>query len=269
MESMTQGRAEWIPMPEPESGGVSILARAHRPGLEFLSGGGELGALMRAKDWTNTSLGPVEHWPRSLRTSVSTCLQCAFPILVWWGPQLAMLYNDEYAQVIGPEKHPAALGAPGAEVWPEIWHIIGPMLSGVLTRGEATRSRDLLLNVARHGYPEEAYFSFSYSPIHDDTGAVGGVFCPVIETTQRVIGERRLRTLRDLAASCKGAENEARAYHSAAAVLAANSQDVPFALIYRIDLAQSLAVLEATAGIAAGMPAAPDQVVLSASADDP
>src|SRR5262249_3052885 len=154
----------------------------------------------------------------------------AFPIVLWWGPELAILYNDEYGPMLGPAKHPGALGQPGALVWAEIWDVIAPMLSQVMERGEATRSRDLLLHIVRQGYPEEAYFSFSYSPIHDEGGRVAGIFCPVIETTERVIGERRLRTLRDLAASCKGAAREASAYRAAAHTLAENPWDVPFAM---------------------------------------
>jgi hypothetical protein len=162
---------------------------------EFLAGGGEMGALMRAHDWAATPLGPLATWPQSLRTSISTCLDCAFPILVWWGPQLVMLYNDEYRTILGSAKHPDAFGKPGRKVWPDIWDVIGPMLDQVMSRGEATRSRDLLLVMDRHGYVEESYFSFSYSPIRDESGGIGGVFTPVLETTGRVIGERRLRTL--------------------------------------------------------------------------
>ena len=216
---------------------------------------------MRQLDWSTTALGPVDCWPQSLRTSVGTCLNCAFPIVLWWGPELTILYNDEYKQILGPEKHPAALGQPGAQVWAEIWDVIESMLMQVYTRGEATRSRDLLLHVDR-GYPEEAYFSFSYSPIYDDDGRIGGIFCPVIETTEKVIGERRLRTLRDLAARCKGAESEEATFDAAASILAANAQDVPFAMLYAIDDRQSTAVLKATAGIMPGKSASPEAVAL-------
>src|SRR5262245_22101956 len=194
-------------------------------------GESEMARRMREHDWSRTALGPVEGWPQSLRTSVSICLDCAFPIILWWGPELAILYNDEYCPMLGPAKHPAALGQPGATVWSEIWDVIEPMLAQVMERAEATRSRDLLLHIDRAGYPEEAYFSFSYSPIHHESGKVGGVFCPVIETTEKVIGERRLRTLRDLAARCQGGESEEAAYGAAAKVLAANPHDVPFAMI--------------------------------------
>ncbi|HKE83811.1 MAG TPA: ATP-binding protein [Vicinamibacterales bacterium] len=216
---------------------------------------------MRQLDWSRTTLGPVERWSQSLRTSVSTCLNCAFPIVLWWGPELAILYNDEYRQILGPEKHPAALGQPGATVWAEIWDVIGPMLSQVFTEAEPTRSRDLLLHIDR-GYLEEAYFSFSYSPIHDEEGKIAGIFCPVIETTEKVIGERRLRTLRDLAARCKGAESEDATLDAAATILAANPQDIPFAMIYQVEERLPVAVLKVAAGIARGTAASPTEIRL-------
>src|SRR5258705_402704 len=156
---------------------------------EIFPGQTEMARRMRELDWAQTALGSVETWPQSLRTSVSTCLDCAFPIVLWWGPELAILYNEECKQILGPEKHPSALGDRGAKVWAEIWDIIGPMLTGVVARAEPTRSRDLMLQIDR-GYPEEAYFSFSYSPIHGEQGKVAGIFCPVIETTDKVIGDR-------------------------------------------------------------------------------
>ena len=234
-----------------------------RQNAEFLTGGGQMGALMRAMDWSETALGVVETWPQSLRTSVSICLSCAFPILIWWGPDLVMLYNDDYRPVLG-QKHPRALGQPGRECWREIWDIIGPMLETVLSKGEATRAEDLLLLLESNGYPEERYFSFSYSPIHDERGGVGGVFTPVKETTERVIGERRLRTLRDLAARMPEARDADTVCRFGAEVLATNALDVPFALLYRISLDGELARLVATAGIDSGAPASPTEIVLGA-----
>jgi signal transduction histidine kinase/DNA-binding response OmpR family regulator len=233
---------------------------------DVFPGQSEMAQRMRALDWSRTSLGPVEQWPQSLRTSVSTCLDCAFPIILWWGPEFTVLYNDEYRPMLGP-KHPAALGKPGLAVWSEIADVIAPMLSQVYERGAATRSRDLLLHIDR-GYPEEAYFSFSYSPIHGEHGKVGGIFCPVIETTDKIIGERRLRTLRDLAASCKGAAREDAVYQAAGTVLAANPHDIPFALIYRID-GDARAELTTVAGIHVGTAASPDSVDLREPAADP
>ena len=221
-------------------------------------GNTEMALRMREFDWSTTPLGPVEQWPQALRTAVSISLSCAFPIVLWWGPDLTLLYNDEYSAILGP-KHPSALGEPGQTVWGEIWDIVGPMLGQVMTRGEPTRSRDLKLQINR-GYSEETYFSFSYSPIFDDEGHVGGVFCPVLETTGQVIGERRLRTLRDLAATCRGADNEEAVYQAVTQVLAANPSDVPFALIYRVEDDTSVARLRATAGIQPGLISSPEIV---------
>jgi PAS domain S-box-containing protein len=200
---------------------------------DWFIGGGEMGALMRARDWSQTSLGPARNWPQSLRTAVSICLDSRFPILVWWGPELVMLYNDGYKQILGA-KHPAALGAPGRNCWPEIWDTIRPMLGGVLERGEATWSDDLLLLLERNGYPEECYFTFSYSPIRDESRGIGGVFTPVTETTERVIGERRLRTLRDLAARKSDAHSEEQTWSVAARTLAENPYDLPCAVLYKL-----------------------------------
>jgi len=192
-----------------------------------------MGELMRSFDWSSTVLGPVNTWPQSLRTSVSTCLNSRFAILVWWGPDFAMLYNDAYASILG-RKHPSALGARGRDMFPEIWHIIAPMLNGVMERGEATWSDNLLLELERNGYPEECYFTFSYSPIRDESGGIGGIFTPVQETTGQVIGERRLRTLRDLAeaARASNAKSESEICRIAAETLAKNPLDLPFAAFY-------------------------------------
>ncbi|HKU36859.1 MAG TPA: ATP-binding protein, partial [Polyangiales bacterium] len=228
-------------------------------------GPSEMARRMRELDWSKTPLGPVSGWPQSLRTMVSTLLDCAFPIILWWGPELAILYNDEYRPALGP-KHPAALGQSGAKVWAEIWDVIAPMLSQVMHEGKATRSRDMLLHIDR-GYLEESYFSFSYSPVHGEHGTVAGVFCPVIETTESVIGARRLRTLRDMAAASKRIADEQAAYQALTNVLAANPYDVPFAMIYRVDTDHGHATLAATAGIDGGAPGAPLAVPFEPSSD--
>src|SRR5258707_10020825 len=119
--------------------GRGVMALTH-----FLAGGGEIGALMRAKSWSDTLLGAPETWPEALKMAVSICLNSRFPISLWWGPELLMLYNDAWRPILGKAKHPAALGRPGIESWPEIWDIIGAQFTSVLTRGEATWSDDLL-----------------------------------------------------------------------------------------------------------------------------
>src|SRR5581483_6665072 len=199
---------------------------------------------------------------QSLKTSVSICLASRFPILIWWGPEFVKLYNDAYAAIIG-DKHPRALGAPGREVWPEIWDIIGPMLASVIERGEATWSADQMLPLRRKGYTEECYFTFSYSPIRDESGGVGGVFTAVTETTERVVGERRLATLRELAASAVEAQTAEAACVAAATVLAANPADLPFALIYLLDSAGQHAHLAGAAGLAPAGAASPTVVSLA------
>jgi PAS domain S-box-containing protein len=153
-------------------------------GLNFLSDGGEMGALMRAHDWSSSPLGPTEYWPQSLRTVVSLMLTSKFPMFVAWGPELAFLYNDGYRPIFGA-KHPHALGLPFREVWSEIWSDIEPLVTKALA-GEATYHEDLHLVMERNGYPEDTWYTFSYSPVRDETGGIAGMFCACTETTQEV-----------------------------------------------------------------------------------
>src|SRR5262245_17902697 len=193
---------------------MSMNLPSHGAGLsdacEFLIGGGEMGERTRAMDWSTTPVGPMAEWPQNLKTAVSICLGSRHPIVIWWGnPAYTMFYNNGYIPILGVTKHPGGLGRSGRESWSEIWPIIGPMLEGVFATGEATWSEDLLLVLHRNLPREETFFTFSYSPIRDGVGAVGGIFCACNETTSRVIGERRLRTLRDLSkmvAEAKAAE---------------------------------------------------------------
>ncbi|WP_189211325.1 ATP-binding protein [Actinokineospora fastidiosa] len=194
-----------------------------------LDAGGEMGALVGAFDWAATPLGPMDDWPQSLRTAVSVCLTSRFPILLWWGPELVMIYNDAYRPILGASKHPVALGAPGRAIWPEIWDVIGPMLRGVMAGEGATWSDDQLLLLDRNGFLEECYFTFSYSPIVDESGATGGVFCAVTETTEKLVGARRLATLGRLAAGLVDTVSPEQACARAVDVLTANRDDVPFA----------------------------------------
>jgi hypothetical protein len=127
-------------------------------------GGGELGALIRAHDWSRTELGPIASWPQSLLTAVDVCLNSRFPMVVFWGPSLLTLYNDAYRPSFGA-KHPRVLGAPAATLWPEAWHLLGPMMRQVVESGVPTWSEDQFLLMDRHGFPEETYWTFSYSPI--------------------------------------------------------------------------------------------------------
>lgn len=235
---------------------------------QLFPGDSELATRMRALDWSQTPLRAVETWPQSLRTSLSICLTSRFPILIWWGRELVMLYNDAYRPILGVSKHPQAIGQRGQECWAEIWHEIGPMLESVLNQGEATWSDDKLLLLDRNGYLEECYFTFSYSPILDETGGIGGIFTAVTETTERVLSERRLLTLSELAAKTAEITTVAAVYAASATVLAANPDDIPFALLYALDATDLQASLTAATGLVAGTELSPSEVSCGNSTTD-
>jgi PAS domain S-box-containing protein len=154
----------------------------------FLSGGGEMGAMMRAHDWSASPLGPPSAWPPALRTVVGLMINSKFPMFVAWGPELGFLYNDAYRDILG-EKHPAALGRRFRDIWSEIWADIGPLAERALA-GESTYSDRLYLVMNRHGYDEETWFTYSYSPVRDETGKVSGMYCTCVEVTDQVHAER-------------------------------------------------------------------------------
>jgi PAS domain S-box-containing protein len=156
----------------------------------FLQSDSEMGELVRKFDWSSTSLGPPDQWPPSLRTSVNILLNSQFPMFVWWGQELITIYNDAY-KIIAGDKHPALLGRSGRDGWSEIWDELTPLVENVLS-GKPTWSEDMLLNINRHGYLEESYFTFSYSPVLSESGEVTGLFCAVIETTEKVISKKKL-----------------------------------------------------------------------------
>ncbi len=246
--------------------GTSTITRAvyHEPAAapDFLAEGGEMGALMRAHDWTSTAVGPPEQWPQSLRTALSILLNSKYPMFIGWGLELEFFYNDAYRPILGANKHPRALGAPMREIWAEIWDVLGPLADRAVNRAEPTWSDDQLLIMNRFGYPEETYFTFSYSPIRDESGGIGGMFCACTETTERVLGERRLRTLSELGARAHDVRSVSEACDRAAAILEQNGTDTPFALIYLLDPDGATARLAASAGIERPHPAAPDTIDL-------
>jgi len=210
----------------------SVPAPSLAPGTEFLSGGGALSALIQAHDWSATPLGPVARWPQSLKTTVSLMLNSRHPMWVGWGPEATFLYNDAYISVLSEAKHPWALGRPAAEVWDEIWDVCGPLADRVFEHGEASFQDDVRLFMKRTDHLEEVFYSFSYSPIRDESGGVGGLFCPSAETTAKVLGARRLATLSELAAKALVKGTVADACETAMQTLAANPDDVPFALLF-------------------------------------
>jgi DNA-binding NtrC family response regulator/signal transduction histidine kinase len=196
------------------------------------AGGGEMGARMRALDWSATNLGPLEQWPQSLRACVGVMLGSGYPMLVCWGPAYTMLYNDPYRPLIGT-KHPAALGCAIREVLPETWDFLGPRFDRVMADGqEASHLTGQMFTVFRNNYLEECYFSFSYSPIGDDNGGVGGVFTTVLDMTERVIEDRRRQVLRDLASRTAEARHEEEVWRVSAQTLGQHQPSVPFAFLY-------------------------------------
>lgn len=228
---------------------------------DFLAGGGELGALMRAYPWDATELGPTASWPQSLKMAVRIMLTSLQPIWIGWGKDLTYLYNDPYKSIIGG-KHPWALGRATHDVWREIWQDIEPLLDTALGGDQGTFVESQLLIMERNGYPEETYYTFSYSPIPNDDGTVGGIFCANSDDTQRVIGERQLALLRDLAAEAAATRNWQQACEHSAAALEKSSRDLPFALIYIAESGSSAAKLVATSGIERGHLAAPEAIAL-------
>jgi PAS domain S-box-containing protein len=222
------------------------MAAPSSPLTDFLAGGGEMGERMRALDWENTPLGPPAQWPRSLKTAVRIMLTSRQAMWIGWGPELVYLYNDPYKSIIGG-KHPDALGKPTSYVWREIWSDISPRIQTVMRNNVGTYDEALLLVMERTGYPEETYYTFSYSPIPDDDGGVGGLICANTDDTQRVLRERQLALLQRLAADTANARTFAEACTRSMVALTENPFDFPFAGIYLRNEEQM--TLAATAGI--------------------
>ncbi|WP_191971087.1 PAS domain-containing protein, partial [Methylobacterium soli] len=153
------------------------------------TGGGTMGVLMRAYDWSRTSLGPQEHWSQSLLALVRVMLNSRQPMFICWGVDRTLVYNDTYAPMLG-ERHPAALGRPFFETWPEVQDEVGALMDRVFA-GDPVHMDDLQLTLHRSGYPEETHFAFSYTPVPGDDGVIVGLFCACTETTNRVTAERR------------------------------------------------------------------------------
>ncbi|RJG14962.1 hybrid sensor histidine kinase/response regulator [Massilia cavernae] len=144
-----------------------------RPSFDFLAGGGDMGALMRAADWASTGLGPPEQWPPLLKSVVRIILSSSHPMFLWWGAGLVQFYNDAYARTMGPERHPGALGQGGRECWDEIWPIIGPQIEFVMAGKGSTWNEDQLVPLTRHGRREDAWWTYGYSPVEDSEGVHG------------------------------------------------------------------------------------------------
>src|ERR1700733_5134469 len=199
----------------------------------LFASGGEMGAVMAATDWRSTPLGEPSGWAPALRTAAGVCLECRFPMLIMWGPELVMIYNDAFRPILA-EKHPRSMGQVGADCWAEIWDVVGPMLHGVLESATTIWSEDQLMVLDRRGFAEDCYFTFSYSPIRSQVGDIEGVLVTVFETTDQVVGERRMSCLRELAEARADARSSAEVIQRAADVLDRFQAEVPFACLYSV-----------------------------------
>ncbi|MEB4208504.1 ATP-binding protein [Mycobacterium sp. 94-17] len=216
--------------------------------------GGEMGRRFAEYDWDAHPLGPPDRWPAEFRTAVATALTSRFPIVLWLGPQdLFLVYNDAYISALA-DKHPAALGRPGREVWWDIWGSIGPMLAGVVATGAATWSRDLLLSMVMQGRRQDRYFTFTYGPMIAGGGEVSGIFCAVTETTERVMGERRLHVLNAVASAVMATQTLDDAVHATVEVCATQPEDLPLVAIYVPDVQGDATLRGGTASALAVLP---------------
>jgi signal transduction histidine kinase/CheY-like chemotaxis protein len=208
----------------------------------FLAGGGELGQYIRDYDWASTPLGPVETWPQSLRTCVRIMLTSRQPIWIGWGKELIKLYNDPYKAIVGG-KHPWALGKPASVVWKDIWRDIEPMLQQVMERDQGTYAESQLLIMERNGYPEETYYTFSYTPIPGDDGLTAGMICANTDDTDRIISERQLRTLTQLGKRLTDVKSTEEVIQKSIQTLTENPYDFPFAVFRTIKNNKAIKVL--------------------------
>jgi PAS domain S-box-containing protein len=223
------------------------------PGIagDFAISWREIGKALIAKDWAKTPLGPFEDWPQSLRTTISLCLASNFPISIAWGPQRVQIYNDGYWPICGV-KHPQSMGQDFKECWSTAWPVIGEAFERA-QKGEASFLEDQRMFLDRQGYLEETFFTFSFSPILDETGKVGGLFHPVNETTSRMLSERRSRCLRDLAARAGTAATVEEVCVAMVEVLGKYEFDVPFGLIYLSENGKKEGPLAASFGLRGDM----------------
>jgi PAS domain S-box-containing protein len=247
-----------------KDGGKAPIA-PEEPGAAFL-GQSELARWMRAFDWGSVPIGVPETWPQSLKTAVSLMLSSHQPTWIGWGPGLTCLYNDACRSMIDVH-HPHALGRPAADVWRTIWSDIGPVMAAAMKGGQAVHIDPRAMIVERNGRRQEAYYSFSCSPIRSTDGHPDGVFCVHTDDTRRVIGERQLKLLRELSVSMASTTTHRQACEQVARALATDPHDLPFVLVYLAEPSSAAAELVAVTGIDADDHASIAR--LSLAANDP
>jgi len=215
-----------------------------------------MGKLIRTMDWSKTALGPVENWPQSLRTSVSLCLSSTFPILIAWGPETIQIYNDSYRPICGA-KHPESMGMNFRICWETALAVVGDAFSRG-QQGEGTYINDQRMFLDRYGYLEEAWMTFSFAPIRDESGGVGGIFHPITETTVKMLSARRTQELRDLGEAIGKVKSLTEIGRVTTDKYQDYLLDIPFLMMYEIDHKEGKAKLISNAGIAAESVMAPE-----------
>lgn len=233
---------------------------------QFLSGGGEMGQLIRSMDWSTTALGPIESWPQSLRTSVSLCLSSTFPILIAWGPEKIQLYNDSYRPICGA-KHPEAMGMNFRICWETALPVVGDAFSRG-EQGEGTYINDQQMFLDRYGYLEEAFMTFSFAPIRDESGGVGGIFHPITETTVKILSSRRTKAIKEIGASLGKAKTIQDIGRLTAEKYPEFLLDAPFLLIYQLEPQSGTVKLVSSAGLPVGTALTPIQATLTGNSSD-
>ncbi|MGW3570059.1 SpoIIE family protein phosphatase, partial [Streptomyces sp. NPDC000941] len=227
--------------------------RQHSTVEELFAAGGSLGSLMSGIDWAATPLGRTDTWPARLTEALRITLGSEQPMALFWGPELRMLYNASYAALIG-SKHPGALGEPCGEVFPENWETTtGPLFRSVLDSRKPIMVTDMGFTLIRRGFLEQSYYDVSFQPITQPDGTVGGVLHVVIETTARVLNERRLRLLATLGSRTAGLLTPQDVARTVAEVLDGHREDVPFTAVYLAPRPGRLRLAAATA-VAGGAP---------------
>ncbi|MBW4452296.1 MAG: response regulator [Nostoc indistinguendum CM1-VF10] len=229
--------------------------------------GGEMATRINRLDWSQTPLGAINTWSQSLKSVVKTLLASSYPMILTWGTDFIQIYNDAYSQLIG-EKHPAALGIDIRITLAEAWDTLGPMIETVMSTGVANLTPALLLLLERSGYREESYFSVSHAPAEDDSGQIVGMLAVCSEVTQQVLGNRRLRLLRDLSSKAGATQSVEATCLDALAVIPSSPMDVPFALLYLRDSDTTRLILQGTVGIQAGKVVSPRTIELETNGTD-
>lgn len=250
------------------AGAVRPKARSELEAIARVFGAkGEIAARAREIDWARTPLGPAMQWPVELRLVARTAMESPHPTAIWWGAQLVLIYNEAYRRFLGTSKHPGALGDSARKVWREVWDEIGPLAERAMKDGAAVHEEDSRFLIDRHGFVEEIFANFGYSPIRDARGAVAGLHVTCWEATEKAVAERRMAALRALAARITGAGTLRQACEQATAALACDPLDLPFALLYLIDADGRQASLASAVGLSPGSAAAPHTMSLTGALD--